>query len=378
MPPPPLPLKALLLSPSPPSSTEPMPCPAQFCRPRSVSSETWVPYSQTQELSIPRWEDIQDDQSSGGGHCGRAPQVVPSSQLSEREFEVLLHTSDHRDAREPSSSSVMIDGRGGPALPSTLSAPTAMDGDLEESVVHETVESSQSQFETEITAAWAETLAVRQESLRWWVQLVTVSLSLGPHALPNHRSRKQSLSLPSSSPPRAIESQDYDAQSEWSSSIDKVSQSLTMDPRTSPLVLPSRPPSIKSSGSHEDSDSASYSLPSQIRRFLETFEGRDEGGNVLPRDYDASLGRSWVSSCSQDRGWSPCRRVHTPSQGRRQTCFGAITASPPTIPQDYASDGGSPYGSSLPPTMPTPLRNFLEMFPDTQTQDLLGVEPSQG
>ena len=387
MPPPPLPLKALLPSSSPLSPTETMPRPAHFHRPRSVSSEKWVPSSQTQELSIPRYEDMQDDRSSDDArhpaHRGRASQVVPSSQLSEKELEIL-HGTYHCNACDPPSSSVLVDGRDRPTLSVTLmSAPTATDGDSEQSIIHETVESSQSQFETEITAAWAETIAARREALRWCVSpLLLRPLSPAAHALPYSRPRKSSSSLPSSSPPRPVETQDYDAQSEWSPSIDEVSQSLTKDPRTSPLVPPSQLPSAESSGSYGDSDSTSYSvLPSQVRRFLETFEGRDEDGNELPRDAGIGPTQSRSSSPTQGRGRPPCRHVRKPSpalsDSRHQTVFDAVTASPLAIPQDYVSDDGSSYGSSLPSTMPTPLRNFLEMFPDTQTQDQLEIEPSQ-
>ncbi|KAI1789036.1 hypothetical protein LXA43DRAFT_601610 [Ganoderma leucocontextum] len=367
MPPPPLPLKALLPSSRPLSATVPtplMPRPAQLHRPRSVSSEKWVPSSQTQELSIPRYEDMQDDQSSDEvrpTRRGRASQVVPSSQLSEKELEVLHGTSDHRDAQGPASSAVLADGPDDSASSYPPAASPAAGGEPEESTSHEIVESSQSQIETEITATWADILAARRETLRW--------------------SKKSNSSLPSSSPPRAVETQDYDAQSEWSSSIDEVSQSLTMDPRTSPLQPPSQLPSAESSGSYEDSESMSYSvLPSQVRRFLETFEGRDENGNELSRDAGAGVAQSRSSSPTQDRGRSLGRRGRQaslgPPESQGKNCD-AITASPLTIPEDYGSDSGSCYGSSFPSTMPTPLRNFLEMFPDTQTQDQPEVEPSQ-
>ncbi len=167
MPPPPLPLKALLLScGGPPSTTAPMPRTAQSHRHSSVSSEKWVPSSQTQELSIPRYEDMQDDQSSDDGRParrGRASQVVPSSQLSERELEVPHGTPAHRSPQ----STIVVDGEA-----ASTSAPVApaTNGDPEDSMIHEIVESSQSQYETEITAAWAETLAARREALRWCVQ----------------------------------------------------------------------------------------------------------------------------------------------------------------------------------------------------------------
>ncbi|KAM5534894.1 hypothetical protein V8D89_011449 [Ganoderma adspersum] len=358
MPPPPLPLKVLLSSSDPQSAALSMPRPALSRRPRSISSEKWVPSSQTQELSIPRYEDMQDDQPANEvplGRRRRVSQVIPSSQLCEKELEVL-HSSP---ARIFSSSPVLVD-RPGELVSTSTPATSAMDGGPEGPITHEIVQSSQSQFETEITAAWAETLAVRREALRW--------------------PKKTSPSLPSSSsssPPRAVETQDYDAESEWSPSIDEVSQSLTMDPRTSPLQPASQLPSAGPSSSYVGSHSVSHSvLPSQMHQFLETFEGRDDNGNELPRDVGVGPVRSCPSSPRYDRGRSPRQRrremslVSSESQRER---WDAITASPPAIPRDYVSDGGSSYGSSFPSTMPTPLRNFLEMFPDTQTQ----VEPSQ-
>ncbi|PIL36887.1 hypothetical protein GSI_00577 [Ganoderma sinense ZZ0214-1] len=149
-----------------------------------------------------------------------------------------------------------------------------------------------------------------------------------------------------------------------------------MDLRTSPL----QPPTAESPGSHASSDLGSYSaLPSQMRRSLETFEGRDEDGSELPRDVGAGPARPRFSSPGLDCGHEPCQCGREPSllssESQRQT-WNAITASPPAIPKDYISDGESSYGSSFPSTMPTPLRNFLEMFPDTQTQDHFEVEPS--
>ena len=109
------------------------------------------------------------------------------------------------------------------------------------------------------------------------------------------------------------------------------------------------------------------------------FEGRDEDGNELPRDLCAGPARPRSSSPSHDRGHEPRQRGSGPSllssESQREAWDG-ITASPPAIPKDYISDGGSSYGSSFPSTMPTPLRNFLEMFPDTQTQDHVELESS--
>nr|VWO94742.1 C2H2-type domain-containing protein [Ganoderma boninense] len=357
MPPPPLPLKVFLSS-SSQSTTVPMSHPALSYRLRPTSSQDWVPSSQTQELSIPRYEDIQDDQPSSTvrlGHRGRSSQVIPSSQLSERELE-LFHGSS---ARNSSSSPVLADRPGELGSVSGPMSPTK-DRDTDGSITPEIVESSQSQFETEITAAWAEILATRREALR--------------------RPKENGSGL-SSSPPRVVQTQDYDAESEWSPSIDEVSQSLTMDLRTSPLEAPSQLPSAGSSGSYAGSDSESYfALPSQMRRFLETFEGRDEDGNELPHDVGARPARPRSSSPRHHGEHEPHQRGRHPSllssETQRET-WDAITASPPAIPKEDFADGESSYGSSLPSTMPTPLRNFLEMFPDTQTQDHFEVEPSQ-
>lgn len=178
-----------------------------------------------------------------------------------------------------------------------------------------------------------------------------------------------------------METQGYDAESEWSPSIDEVSQSLTMDPRTSPLQPPSQLISAGPSALYVGSHSVTHSvLPSQMRRFLETFESRDDNGNKLPREVGGEPVQSRPCSPRHDRGRSPRQRKRemslVPSESQREH-WDAITASPPTIPRDYVSDGGSSYGSSFPSTMPTPLRNFLEMFPESQTQDHAEVEPSQ-
>lgn len=171
MPPPPLPPKVLLSSSDPQSIAVSMPRPAPSPRPRSISSEKWVPSSQTQELSIPHYEAMQDDQPVNEvplGCRGRVSQVIPSSQLSERELEVLHGTPAHM-----SSFPVLVDGSD--ELASTFTPVTsAMDGEPEGQIAHEIVESSQSQFETEITAGWAETLAARREVLRRYVQSTSV------------------------------------------------------------------------------------------------------------------------------------------------------------------------------------------------------------
>ena len=175
MPPPPLPLKAAVLSRPTSPSAMPILRPYHSHRPPTPLSEKWVPSSQTQELSLPG-SPVSGGNSSDETHearCRRASQVVPSSQLSERELEFL------GDAERPS------DARQSHLSPRPSPVPI-QPGHTEEGVADDAspdgyVESSQSQFETEITPAWAESIAARREELlRCVSSLPTFAFELSP------------------------------------------------------------------------------------------------------------------------------------------------------------------------------------------------------
>ena len=158
MPPPPLPDK--LLQPTMPSF------PAwrqQKPRSSSADSDKWVPSSQTQELSIPRYE-FADQFSSGSVPSARSegmPEVVPSSQSEEQELEPpdgLVH-ADHRPKPTPLQPS-------DPRTSTVISSENNEEGGMSSP---EVIESSQSQFETEITAAMAEAMGARAAEIRRYV-----------------------------------------------------------------------------------------------------------------------------------------------------------------------------------------------------------------
>ncbi|KAH9927149.1 uncharacterized protein BXZ73DRAFT_102738 [Epithele typhae] len=135
----------------------------------------------------------------------------------------------------------------------------------------EVIESSQSQFETEITASVVEGLATRNAAL---IQSGTVSSG-------------SSAKLPQSTPPP--ETQCYDAHDEMSSQdVSSQASSFSVSvARTLPLVMPSQlPPSMA------DSTQSSFGDHSVVRRFLEVFDGRDGDGNDFSGSYATSSSES--------------------------------------------------------------------------------------
>ncbi|EJF62854.1 hypothetical protein DICSQDRAFT_179560 [Dichomitus squalens LYAD-421 SS1] len=338
MPPPPLPFKALLHSSPASSLTMPTLSSSPAYRPHPSSPIRWVPSSQTQELSIPRITGLPDRHSSDETRRGRrrsATQVVPSSQPDERELELPSGSSDHCDVHQLRA----CEARPGP---NPLQASDTDEGHAHDTSPGELIESSQSQFEVEITPAWAERIATRRAELCGSKQ----------------EQQAGGSSLSPSSPPRAAETQDYDAESEYSSSVDEVSQS-SVSGQSGPRS----------------------STPSQYRRFCEMFEGRDDDGNELPREETASARRSRSASPTWDRGRDACERACSPlpssspsARSDRHIPREEATASPQA---ECAVDGESSYGSSYSETTPTAFREYWEMFSDSQIQDAPEYPPSQ-
>ncbi|KAI9001324.1 hypothetical protein BD414DRAFT_29983 [Trametes punicea] len=266
MPPPSLPFKV-------PSSDMPVRPPLR--RARSSSSEKWVPSSQTQELSIspPRSRES-NDVSRTISHTPKdqITHVVPSSQSSERELQMSDVLPPAPDIYKTPISPLRPDR-------SSLSPLVSDAGDspdpLEEGALAsglpspEVIESSQSQYEHEISPFWAETIAARQAALSWGTQDQVGRVT------------------PLSSPRRPAESQDYDANDEYSQSqgtYSPPSTFATSQPRTSPLHASSQ--STNSSGS--DRVEPYPVTPSQFRRFVDMFNNRDEFGNELALDEEES------------------------------------------------------------------------------------------
>ena len=153
MPPPPVPLKTFL-----PSSDMPF-IYRRSVRSPSRESDKWVPSSQSQEISIPRSEF-----PAGHSSYERAPrfggtsQFVPSSQDSEKELPLRIRQLE--DSPLPSENTML-------RLPHSDGILQSNEEDEEVISSPEVIESSQSQVETEIDAAWADALRIGR--LRWYV-----------------------------------------------------------------------------------------------------------------------------------------------------------------------------------------------------------------
>ncbi|KAI0363561.1 hypothetical protein BV20DRAFT_1039869 [Pilatotrama ljubarskyi] len=226
------------------------------------------------------------------------------------------------------------------------------------SPLKETVESSQSQSEHDLTASMAESLGARQSALSWG-------------------KRHNPVQTPSS-PLRPAESQDYDAQDEYSQSQDAYSQAST-------FTSPSRSPS---SSQYTD---ASYSsslepypiTPSQVRRFKDMFKGRDEFGNELPlasplkcsdraQSRSASRSPSPSPSPSSRRGSSPSS---TPRRRGAPLSYSYAERPPRSSLRDADEDDrlegapetpqGIPQDATQESQLPTPVRHFLDMFDES-------------
>lgn len=193
--------------------------------------------------------------------------------------------------------------------------------------------------------------------------------------------------IPSSSPPRPAASQDYDAQDEYSQSEEGYSQASTFGHSQHPSS-----PFQAASQFTDASNSSSYTpypeTPPQFRDFLGMFENRDEFGNELPPPPDR-LSRPPSPSPStgqrarlHDRNaTSPPSHTYGPPSSRRSELE---DAEPDLLDEILDSQFGnsqshledSDYGSSsLPEVYPTPVRDFLDMFEESQQSQAAGQSP---
>ena len=158
MPPPPLPLKISI-----PSS---MPTPPTFHSGKPRSSG-WVPSSQTQELSIPGWQDAPSADSAPPMPLERASQIVPSSQSQERELEMPPSPMQRASRHMATLSPLQVEPlhHVGCDVDKELPSP-------------EVIESSQSQIEADITPEWAAAIAARTAEIRRFVCCLLVGLGV--------------------------------------------------------------------------------------------------------------------------------------------------------------------------------------------------------
>ncbi|KAI0650161.1 hypothetical protein C8Q79DRAFT_901713 [Trametes meyenii] len=227
------------------------------------------------------------------------------------------------------------------------------------------VESSQSQFEHDLTASHAEMMDARRTALLW-----------GKEEDPS--------SVPSSSPPRPAESQDYDANDEYSQSQDVPSQPSTFAP-SQLYGSPSR--SSSQSGSYQG---MSYPrTPSQLRHFTDMFRNRDEFGNELP---EKPVENGGGTTRSRSMSPSPSSRKKPRLEDLRADTSRTDNPSPydflPTSQRSPRHDSdslegtsGSPPasqslvdgyndGSSSSQELPSAMRDFLAMFDGSQPSQL--------
>ena len=121
-------------------------------------------------------------------------------------------------------------------------------------------------------------------------------------------------------------------------------------------------------------------LPSPVYSFIDMFDGRDENGNELPPEEVGSAGRSRSASPMQDRGlygYGRTRSPSPPSPSRHGMLHEETAACLPALHDEYVAGSASPHGSSLSEAASTPVRDFFEMFSDSETLDEPEYEPSQ-
>ncbi|KAI0676998.1 hypothetical protein C8Q78DRAFT_59323 [Trametes maxima] len=271
MPPPSLPRKA---------NPSAMPSRRAFRSPPSRSSDDWVPSSQPHETSIPRPERANDTEASGSVPCtpvDQSSQIVPSSQSNERELRIPEGQPTISDIPRVPAAALSHDSFFPLSMTDSEDRHSpSQDGFTGEFPSPTFVESSQSQYEHDLTASHAEMIDARRTALLW-----------GKEAEP--------ASIPSSSPPRPVESQDYYANDEYSQSQDTCSQPSTFGS--------SQPPASSSRISSQSGtyDEMSYpQTPSQLRHFTDMFLNRDEFGNELPQS-----GAEGGGSTTRPRSVSP-------------------------------------------------------------------------
>ncbi|KAI0824655.1 hypothetical protein BC628DRAFT_1410783 [Trametes gibbosa] len=252
-------------------------------------------------------------------------------------------------------------------------SPSLLDSEAERDTVvsppsPDFVESSQSQSEHELSASWAEVIGLRRAALMRYGQSVNL------------------YDYSPSSPSRPAESQDYDAHDEYSQSQGSYSQASTFahsELHSSPLCGASQFTDASSSSSLTP-----YSeVPSQFLDFLSMFENRDEFGNELLAPVEGlsrsafapPITREQTRSDECSRASPPSHAYGSPSSPRRDLEDAAPGSSDEVMEesqlgesQDYAED--SDYGSSdIPDVYPTPVRDFLAMFEESQQP--VGVAP---
>ena len=110
------------------------------------------------------------------------------------------------------------------------------------------------------------------------------------------------------------------------------------------------------------------------------FDGRDENGNELPSEEVDPAGRSRSNSVTLDGslyGYGRTRSPSPPSPSRHSMLREETAASPPALHDEFVAGSASPHGSSLSEVASTPVRDFFEMFSDSETLDEPEYEPSQ-
>ncbi|CDO74629.1 hypothetical protein BN946_scf184325.g16 [Trametes cinnabarina] len=345
--------------------------------PRSSSSDKWVPSSQTRELSLSPRKDWKLKGNSGSlphTPVDHATQVVPSSQSNERELQLPDLPSLPDVCRTPDSPLRMEGSPLSPLLPLEGTGPDPLDGRALAAGLPspQVVESSQSQFENDISSAWAETISARHAALTW-------------------SNEGEEAGTPSS-PNRPVDSQGYDANDEYSQFQDTSSQPSTSTP-SELIKSPFRTPSRRRGKEPAESYPVEPYLrtPSQLRDFVQMFDKRDELGNPLSSGEEESEAHSRPVSPSP----SPSTRRAAPS-GHGQGMPGTILrtkrrmrhASPPSsyaerpprsrrrgseedldpsqqCAEDFHPDSISDSSSSV-WAIPTPAREFLDMYDESQ------------
>ncbi|KAH9894397.1 hypothetical protein C8Q73DRAFT_790942 [Cubamyces lactineus] len=347
MPPPPPPLR--------PSSTI-MPARTIPRSPRSSSSDKWVPSSQTQELSIsPPKKRRTMDMSSAIPHTpvDQETQVIPSSQSNERELQMSDVFPPTRTPGAYGTPASPLEAKSlsvSPLLPGRETNADHLETGFKAGLPsHEIVESSQSQYEHEISSQWADVIGSRKAAL---------SESCDP--------REGDIDTIPSSPARPVRSQDYDANDEYSQSQDACSQSSTFgssDPHTSPL----RPVSPYTDSTSSYNPTPFPITPSQVRRFVNMFDGRDESGNELPDIGEGERSRS-VSPSPASRRTPRHGEVPSPPRSPMLEAGSLRTGTPARVTrstrmQDILDREDSEL-SSASQDYPTPVRGFLRIFED--------------
>ncbi|KAI0332451.1 hypothetical protein GY45DRAFT_1299022 [Cubamyces sp. BRFM 1775] len=214
---------------------------------------------------------------------------------------------------------------------------------------HEVVESSQSQYENEISSEWADVMAARKANLS------------GPRY-------EDDKDMVPSSPTRPIRSQDYDANDEYSQSQDACSEPSTFGP-SGPHTSPLRPVSQYTDSTDSYNPTPYPITPSQVRRFVNMFENRDESGNELPGFEEDDRSRS-VSPSPTSRRTPRNRATSSPrSYTLEDTSLRAGIRAGATreTGRHDGPDRNDPDLSSSSQDYPMPVQDLLRIFEDRHT-----------